>query len=134
MEIYGIVTISKQTCGLAARGSRKYFRFSVAVDAVLSNLIPMALQEFFPRCLLATFRGRCDAMALQNVGNPVPVRIPDDRLRRRPDDERFFEFRTPCVSYYGHFGSKSFHRRKDKPGKLERALNIAKQYELLNAR
>src|SRR5207302_4792600 len=33
------------------------------------DLIPMALQEFFQRCLLDAFRGRCDAMALQYVHN-----------------------------------------------------------------
>src|SRR2546426_488848 len=41
----------------------------------------MALQEFFPRCLLDAFRGRYDAMALQNVRN---CRSGDAMLKIRP--------------------------------------------------
>src|SRR5262245_25970356 len=33
------------------------------------DLIPVLLQEFFPRCLLDAFRGRRDGVVLQNVRN-----------------------------------------------------------------
>ena len=39
--------------------------------------------------------------------DPIPVRIPNNGLRRGPDDERFVEFRAAGVSNHSHLRSES---------------------------
>src|SRR5262245_42961985 len=41
--------------------------------------------------------------------DPVPKRIPDDRFRRRPNDQRFFQLRPSSMSDDGNFRRKPLH-------------------------